>query len=77
VEYYLLECRNYKEPKKKLWVAAGTGKWKVGILLGDPTEIKTHNCVRQRNREIKQLDSKVYIDSKAGYGGRASMDGSK
>jgi hypothetical protein len=38
---------------------------------------KAHNGVHQSNREIKQLESKVYIDSKAGYGGRASMDGSK
>ena len=40
VEHYLLECRNYKEPRKKLREAVGTGKMKVGILLGDPTEIK-------------------------------------
>jgi hypothetical protein len=38
---------------------------------------KAHNGVHQSNREIKQLESKVYIDSKAGYGGRASMDGYK
>jgi hypothetical protein len=71
-----LECRNYKESRKKLREAVGTGKMKVGILLGDPTEIR-HNGVRPSNREIKQLESKVYIDSKAGYGGRASIDGSK
>jgi hypothetical protein len=40
VENYLLECRNYKEPRKMLPEAVGTGKMKVGILLGDPTEIK-------------------------------------
>jgi hypothetical protein len=42
---------------------------------GNP--VGRHNGVHQSNREIKQLESKVYIDSKAGYGGRASMDGSK
>ena len=40
MEHYLLECRNYKEPRKKLREAVGTGKMKVGILLGDPMEIK-------------------------------------
>jgi hypothetical protein len=40
VEHYLLECRNYKEPRKKLREAVGTGKMKVWILLGDPMEIK-------------------------------------
>jgi RNase H len=40
VEHYLLECRNYKEPRKKLREAVGTGKMRVGILLGDPAEIK-------------------------------------
>jgi hypothetical protein len=40
VEHYLLECRNYKEPRKKLREAVGMGKMKVGILLGDPMEIE-------------------------------------
>ena len=35
-----LECRNYKEPRKKLREAVGTGKMNVAILLGDPMEIK-------------------------------------
>ena len=40
VEHFLLECRNYKEPRKKLREDVGRGKMRVGILLGDPAEIK-------------------------------------
>jgi hypothetical protein len=42
---------NYKEPRKKSREAVGTGKMKVGILLGDPTEIKhTMACVKATGR---------------------------
>jgi hypothetical protein len=37
VDHFLLEYRKCKEPRKK---AVGAGKMKVGILLGDPVEIK-------------------------------------
>ena len=40
VEHYLLECRNYREQRKKLRREAGTGKMRVEILLGDPKTIK-------------------------------------
>ena len=40
VEHFLLECRKYKEQRKKLREAAGTGNMKVGILLGDPSKIR-------------------------------------
>ena len=36
----MLECRKYKEQRKKLREAAGTGNMKVGILLGDPSKIR-------------------------------------
>ena len=40
VEHYLLECRNYKEQRIKLWKEMSIGKMKVGILLRDSTRIK-------------------------------------
>jgi hypothetical protein len=40
VEHYLLECRNYREQRKKLRRETGTGKMRVEILLGDPKTIK-------------------------------------
>jgi len=40
VEHYLLECRKYKEQRKRLREAVGTGMMKTGTLLGDPTKIK-------------------------------------
>jgi len=40
VEHYLLECRKYKEQRRRLREAVGTGRMKMGILLGDPTKIK-------------------------------------
>ena len=40
MEHYLLECRNYKEQRKKLRKNVGTGRMKVGILLGDTATIK-------------------------------------
>ena len=40
VEHYLLECRNYREQRKELKREVGTGKMRVGSLLGDPTLIK-------------------------------------
>ena len=35
-EHYLMECRNYREQRKKLRRESGTGKMRVEILLGDP-----------------------------------------
>ena len=40
VEHYLLECRSYREQRKRLGRAVGTGKMRVGRLLGDPKIIK-------------------------------------
>ena len=40
VEHYLIECRNYKEQRKKLHKDVGMGKMKMDILLGDPSMIK-------------------------------------
>jgi hypothetical protein len=67
VEHYLLECRNYKEPRKKLGEAVGPGKMKVGIL---PGEIKHTDGVYQRNRKI-QLKDVTYINTKMGHSGSA------
>ena len=51
VEHYLLECRNYKEQRKRLREEVGTGKMKVGILLGDPTKIKhTMTFIKETGR---------------------------
>ena len=36
VEHYLLECRKYREQRKKLRREAGKGKMQVEIALGDP-----------------------------------------
>ena len=40
VEHYLLECRNFREQRRKLRSEVGTGKMRVGRLLGDPKIIK-------------------------------------
>src|SRR5437762_1368706 len=40
VEHYMLECRKYKDQRKRLRKEVGGRKMKVGILLGDPTLIK-------------------------------------
>jgi len=51
VEHYLLECRKYKEQRKRLRKDVGTGKMKVGILLGDPTKIKhTMKFIKETER---------------------------
>jgi hypothetical protein len=73
MEHYLLEYRNYKEPRKKLREGKNESRNSAWRSSGD----KAHNGIHKSNREIKQLESKAYIDSKAGYGGRASMDGCK
>jgi len=39
-EHYLLECRNYKEQRKKLRREVGTGKMRTATLLGDLKLIK-------------------------------------
>jgi hypothetical protein len=33
VEHYLLECKKYREQKKRLRMEIGTGKMKIGISL--------------------------------------------
>ena len=35
VEHYLLECRNFREERKKLKREVGAGNMRVGRLLGD------------------------------------------
>ena len=40
MEHYLLECKKYREQRKRLRKAVGTGNMRVGTLLGDPTKIK-------------------------------------
>src|SRR5436190_19044708 len=40
VEHYLLECRNYREQRKKLRREVGTGKMRVETLLGEQMTIK-------------------------------------
>lgn len=40
VEHYLLECKNYKEQRKRLRNVVGGGKMKVAYLLGDPALIR-------------------------------------
>jgi RNase H len=40
VEHYLLECRNYREQRKKLRREVGTGKMRVETLLGERMAIK-------------------------------------
>ena len=40
MHHYLLECRNYREQRKKLRKEVGTGKMRVERLLGDPKMIK-------------------------------------
>lgn len=40
VEHYLLECRNYKEQRKRPRNEVGAGRMTVGTLLGDPTKIR-------------------------------------
>ena len=40
VEHYLLECRNYREQRKKLREKVGNGKMRMERLLGDPKTIK-------------------------------------
>ncbi len=47
----MLECRKYKEHRKKLRKEVGMGKMKVGILLGDPTKIKyTMTYIKETGR---------------------------
>jgi hypothetical protein len=36
VEYYLLECRNHRDQRKKLRREVGRGKMRMEALLGDP-----------------------------------------
>ena len=51
VEHYLLECRKYKDQRKRLQKEVGGRKMKVGILLGDPTLIKnTMTYIRETRR---------------------------
>jgi hypothetical protein len=40
VEHYLLECRNYREERKKLRKEFGRGNMRLGRLLGDTKLIK-------------------------------------
>src|SRR5438046_6240924 len=40
VEHYLLECRKYREQRKKLRSEAGRGRMRIERLLGDPEVIK-------------------------------------
>ena len=40
VEHYLLECRQYREERKKLRGELGRGKMRMEILLGEPKTIK-------------------------------------
>ena len=40
VEHFLLECRNYREQRKKLRREAGAGKMRTARLLGDQKLIK-------------------------------------
>lgn len=40
VEHYLLQCRTYKEERKKLRKEAGAGKMKIQVLLGNPKVLK-------------------------------------
>src|SRR5436190_16255710 len=51
VEHYLLECRKYKEQRKRLRKEVGMEKMKVGILLSDPTKIKhTMTFIKETGR---------------------------
>ena len=51
VEYYLLECRQYREQWKKLRGEVGRGKMRMEILLGDPKIIKhTLEYIRETGR---------------------------
>ena len=51
VEHYLLECRNYRDQRKKLRREAGKGKMRMEILLGDPKIIKhTLEYIRETGR---------------------------
>jgi ribonuclease HI len=52
VEHYLLECRKYKEQRKRMRKEAGAGKMKVGILLGDPTMIKNTMMYVKETRRL-------------------------
>ena len=40
VEHFLLECKNYKEPRKELRRRVGSGKMKVTSLFGDTKLLK-------------------------------------
>ena len=40
MKHYLLECRNYREQRKKLRREVETGKMQVERLLGDPKIVK-------------------------------------
>ena len=51
VQHYLMECRNYREQRKKLRREAGAGKMKMERLLGDPKVIKyTLEYIKATNR---------------------------
>ena len=54
VEHYLLECRNYKEQRRKLRMEVGTGKMRVARLLGDPKMI---NHTMEYIKETGRLDT--------------------
>jgi len=41
-EHYLLECRKYRDQKKKLRREAGKGNMRIEILLGDLRPLNIH-----------------------------------
>ena len=55
VEHYLLECRNYRDQRKKLRREVGRGKMRMEVLLGDP-KIIIHTL--EYIKETDRLDMK-------------------
>ena len=62
VEHYLLECRNYREQRKKLRREVGRGKMRMEILLGDPKIIKhTLEYIKETDRLDSEMMKEVWV----------------